>query len=49
MKFRAAGNPQMHHHLHAAFDWAGLGKAKVVDVSDLHFFFYLVLVVLTWV
>ncbi|CAG7962236.1 unnamed protein product [Penicillium nalgiovense] len=33
MKFRAAGNPQMHHHLHAAFDWAGLGKAKVVDVG----------------
>ncbi|KAJ5641284.1 hypothetical protein N7490_005284 [Penicillium lividum] len=33
MKFRAAGNPQTHHHLHAAFDWAGLGKAKVVDVG----------------
>ncbi|CAG8898854.1 unnamed protein product [Penicillium egyptiacum] len=33
MKFRAAGNPQTHHHLHTAFDWAGLGKAKVVDVG----------------
>lgn len=36
MKFTAAGNPHAHHHLHAAFDWAGLGKATVVDVSDIH-------------
>jgi len=36
MKFIAAGNPHAHHHLHAAFDWAGLGKATVVDVSDTH-------------
>jgi hypothetical protein len=43
MRFRAAGNPQTHHHLHAAFDWAGLGKAKVVDVSDWNLFFSSVL------
>ena len=35
MQFRAAGNPQAHHHLHSAFDWAGLGKGTVVDVSDI--------------
>ncbi|KAL8717535.1 MAG: hypothetical protein Q9225_005228 [Loekoesia sp. 1 TL-2023] len=33
MKFIAAGNPHAHHHLHAAFDWAGLEKATVVDVG----------------
>ena len=33
MRFRAAGNPQAHHHLHTAFGWAGLMKATVVDVS----------------
>ena len=33
MKFIAAGNPHAHHHLHSAFDWAGLGIASVVDVS----------------
>ncbi|CBF87736.1 hypothetical protein AN1313.2 [Aspergillus nidulans FGSC A4] len=33
IKCRAAGNPQTHHHLHSAFDWAGLGEATVIDVS----------------
>jgi 6-hydroxytryprostatin B O-methyltransferase len=35
MKFRAGENPQAHHHLHKAFDWAGLGKGKVIDVSQI--------------
>lgn len=34
MKCSAAGSPQMHHHLHAAFGWAGPRKATVVDVSS---------------
>lgn len=34
MKYVAGGNPHAHHHLHAAFDWAALGKATVADVSD---------------
>jgi len=33
MKFRAGENPQAPHHLHTAFNWAGLGKGTVVDVG----------------
>ena len=40
MKFRAGENPQAHNHLHNAFDWAGLGKATVIDVRYASFFSY---------
>ncbi|KAI4127458.1 MAG: hypothetical protein LQ338_003181 [Usnochroma carphineum] len=33
MKFIAAGSPHAHRHLHAAFDWGGLGEATVVDIG----------------
>lgn len=33
MNFTAGGNPHAHYHLHAAFDWAGLGNATVADVG----------------
>jgi len=35
MNFMAGGNPHHHRHLHTGFDWAGLGKGTVVDVSDI--------------